>query len=94
MAPQGNTRDGLRRLSTAVLFLGAAYFVVFVLGWETLVAFLRWLEYLSDTRGLSGFFFLALAPVLFIAACFGVDWIAAGFKGRGLGAELQLKDQK
>ena len=82
-ATEGSTGNGLRRLSAALLVLAAAYFTIFVLGWEILVAFLYWLEGLSDTHGLSGFFFLAISPIVFIATCFGIDWITAGFNGRG-----------
>jgi hypothetical protein len=85
----GSARNGVLRLSSALLVLGAAYFIVFEFGWAFFVEFLSWLESLSDTHGLSGFFFFAISPILFIAACFTLDWIVEGFNGKGLGASMQ-----
>jgi len=85
----GSARNGVLRLFSTFLVLGAAYFVIFEFGWESLVEFLRWLEGLSDTHGLSGFFFFAISPILFIATCFTLDWIVEGFNGKGLGASVQ-----
>jgi len=93
--PATNTRTGprtgLTRLTLTLVGLGAAYVAVFDWAWPFLVAFLHWLEALSDTHGLSGFVFLALAPVGFLAACFGIDWIAAGFAGRPMAYKVAYK---
>lgn len=78
---QERFRTGLVRLSVTLGVLGTGY-GAFAWSWEAVVAFLHWVEGLSETNGLSGFVFLALSPFAFLATCFGLEWIRAGFAGR------------
>ena len=41
---------------------------------------LLWVEYLSNTPGVSGFALLLLSPAAFLAACFLVEWVVEGYR--------------
>ncbi len=75
-------RIGIRRLTWVCSAVAAAYVVIIELLGDFFAALLLSIEQLSDTHGLSGAVFLVLSPFAFLAACFAVDWIVAGFKGR------------
>ena len=74
--------SGPSRLALALVGAATLYVLMVPLGGDAIQWLLWQIEHLTDIPGLSGLFLLMLSPLGFLAACFVVDWVAAGFQGR------------
>jgi len=70
---------GPARALLAVLLVAAIGLAIFGPAGNVLYKALLWIEYLSNTPGVSGFALLMLSPLAFLAACFLVEWVVEGF---------------
>ncbi len=73
-------RNGGLRLMALLGLGGFGYYVVFVAGGNALRELLWRIEHITHVPGLSGLFLLFMSPLAFLAVCFAVDWVAAGFR--------------
>ena len=71
---------GPARAALAVLLVGAVALSMFGPVGNVLYKALLWVEYLSNTPGVSGFALLMLSPAAFLAACFLVAWVVEGYR--------------
>ncbi len=71
---------GSARAALAVLLVGGLALSMFGPAGNVLYKALLWVEYLSNTPGVSGFALLLLSPATFLAACFLVAWVVEGYR--------------
>ena len=71
---------GWKRLCAVVGTVTGIALLVFALEAGAVIGFLYWVEYLSAMPGLSGALILFSMMGGFVALCFVVNWIAAGFR--------------
>jgi len=71
---------GPLRAVLALLLVGAIALAIFGPAGNLVYKALLWVEYLSNTPGVSGFALLLLSPAAFLAACFLVEWVVEGYR--------------
>jgi hypothetical protein len=72
--------SGPARLMFALAGACAGYILLVPVGGDAIEWLLWHIEHLTDIPGLSGLFLLLLSPLAFLAGCFLVDWVLAGFR--------------
>jgi hypothetical protein len=71
---------GPLRLVIAALLAAGILLAIFGPAGNLVYKALLWVEYLSNTPGVSGFALLILSPGAFLAVCFLVEWVVEGYR--------------